>query len=245
VNVTTESMTAMHHPSQEILLRFARRELSVGASVIVSAHIERCSECRDRVAELESRQLLEWGLLERDSLEWDQATSGKPSFDAMIADIVRQPRCPPIARTTRAAKPRDRFFKDARLPRSLRQAAGGLRWQRVADGVHQAKVAIDSEANCKFLHMAAGASAPSHGHFGREYTLVLQGSFHDEQGCYRDGDFLCRDDSDEHRPASDHGCLCFAVLDRPLRFTEGLPKLLNPFNRLFSRNGSKSSDLAI
>ena len=85
--------------------------------------------------------------------------------------------------------------------------------------------------------MSAGASAPVHSHYGRECTLVLQGKFHDELGNYGNDDFLSRDASREHQQASETGCLGCAVLDRALRFTRRLPRLLGPGNRPGFRSG--------
>ena len=51
-------------------------------------------------------------------------------------------------------------------------------------------------------------------------------------GHYVPGDFIRRSSTDKHTPASDEGCLCFAVLDRPLTFTSGFARLLNPIQTL-------------
>lgn len=223
--------SAAHHPSEALLVRFARRELPLGMSVIVSAHVEMCGHCRVRVAEFESRDMREW------EVGQEMAQAADFDFSGMIERIVSRPRQDSERVETPADATRDKFVKDLRLPRALRQAADGLRWTRLTEGIHQAIAPIDHESRCEFIYMAAGASTPVHSHYGREYTLVLQGKFHDEHGSYGNSDFLSRDASHEHQPASETGCLSFAVLDRPLRFTRGLPRLLNPINRLRFRSG--------
>jgi len=229
-----------HHPADDMLESFARRELSTGASVIVSAHVEMCGRCRARVAEFESREIREW------NAEPEPPPAETRDFDGMIERIVSLPRqdaetvATPVADLQAAgfqAGFQESFVKDLRLPRALRQAAAGLRWTRLTEGIRQAIAPIDHETRCEFMYMAAGASTPVHTHYGREYTLVLQGRFHDELGSYGNGDFLFRDASHEHQPASEKGCLSFAVLDRPLRFTRGLPRLINPINLLLFRRG--------
>ncbi|MCY3564639.1 MAG: ChrR family anti-sigma-E factor [Gammaproteobacteria bacterium] len=220
-----------HHPAEDMLESFARRELSTGASVIVSAHLEMCNRCRARVAEFESREMREW------NAEPEPPPAETRDFDGMIERIVSLPRQDAETVATpvddlQAAGFQESFVKDLRLPRALRQAAARLRWTCLTEGIHQAIAPIDRETRCEFIYMAAGASTPVHTHYGREYTLILQGRFHDELGSYGNGDFLFRDASHEHQPASENGCLSFAVLDRPLRFTRGLPRLMNPINRL-------------
>jgi len=220
-----------HHPSDIMLENFARRELPVGTSVIISAHVELCGRCRARVADFECREMREW------HPEAATADVHVPDLEDMIEGIISLPRQQPGRDKELATAAQDRFVNGARLPRALHQAAVNLQWSRLTDGIHQAKVAVDHETRCEFIHMAENAPSPAHTHYGREYTLVLQGSFHDDLGSYGVGDFLLRDASHEHQPVSDNGCLCFAVLDRPLRFTRGLPRLLNPINRLRFRGG--------
>ena len=216
----------VYHPADEMLECFVRRELSAGASVIVSAHVEMCGCCRARCAEFESREMREW------NAEPESPPAAACHFDGMVERIVSLPRQAEETVAMPDAGSRDRFVKDLPLPRALRRAAAGLRWTLLTKGIHQAIVRIDPETRCEFIYMAAGASTPAHTHYGREYTLVLQGRFHDQLGSYGNGDFLSRDASHEHQPESESGCLSFAVLDRPLRFTRGLPRLMNPINRL-------------
>ena len=229
-----------HHPTDDMLESFARRELPAGMSVIVSAHIEMCGLCRARVREFEAREMREWGGAPELARMAAHIDGEEVDFGDMIERITTLPRQgaeAAAAREASAASPQDRFIKDLRLPRALRRAATRLRWTRLAEGIHQAVVPIDGETRCEFIHIAAGAATPAHSHYGREHTLVLQGRFHDELGSYGNGDFLLRNASHEHQPASDEGCLSFAVLDQPLRFTQGLSRLLNPINRLRFRAG--------
>ena len=233
------SQSIAHHPADDTLESFARRELSTGMSVIVAAHVEMCAHCRARVAEYEAREMREWEAASATIQETSQADG--INFGDMIERIVKLPRQldEPAAEVAAmpAAASRDSFDRDLPLPRALRKAAAELRWTRLTEGIHQAIAPIDPETRCEFIYMAAGAATPAHSHYGREHTLVLQGRFHDEFGSYSNGDFLSRDASHEHQPTSEAGCLSFAVLDQPLRFTRGLPRLFNPINRLRFRSG--------
>ena len=98
-------------------------------------------------------------------------------------------------------------------------------------GINQARLDIDTETQCEFIYMSPGSQTPMHKHQGNEITLVLDGSFSDVAGTYEPADFIVRSGKGEHQPVSEKGCLCFAVLDSPLTFTQGVARLLNPINR--------------
>jgi len=72
-----------------------------------------------------------------------------------------------------------------------------------------------------------------HEHKGYEVTLLLAGSFSDEYGSYNRGEFLFYLAGDaKHSPKTENGCLCYAVQDAPLHFTQGMSKVLNPLGKL-------------
>ena len=83
----------------------------------------------------------------------------------------------------------------------------------------------------------AGGRIPKHTHRGTELTLVLEGSFSDEEGVYHQGDFLMRDAEDVHTPtaAQTADCICVGVLDAPIRFTGWNYRVINPFLKLEAR----------
>ena len=76
----------------------------------------------------------------------------------------------------------------------------------------------------------AGGKVPDHDHRGQEITVVLKGSFSDEDGVYQPGDFLVREPGESHRPmaAQNDDCICLSVLEAPIKL-KGLKSLLNPF----------------
>lgn len=216
-----------HHPDMQMLNDFSRGGLATGLSVAVSAHLELCGHCRHQVRELEAVAAREW-----------LSPGAEPGFDAtaqaaMIDNIVNKPQLTRVPATSAALQ--DCHFENhsVALPRVLARAAGSaLVWKKVAGGINQARVGIDRQAQCDLMYMKPGSRAPLHTHRGTEVTLVLDGSFHDELGRYGPGDFLLRDGRHQHTPASDEGCLCFAVLDQPLTFSTGFARLLNPLQGL-------------
>ena len=80
-----------------------------------------------------------------------------------------------------------------------------------------------------------GGSVPEHTHRGTEMTLVVNGHFSDGLSDYKSGDFTVMDGNHVHTPttSSDEGCLVFSVVDKPLHFTSGWARLINPFSHLF------------
>ena len=73
-----------------------------------------------------------------------------------------------------------------------------------------------------------GRVMPSHTHDGSEVTLVLRGGFSDPTGHYRRGDIAIADRDLDHHPRADddEDCICFAVIDAPLRLTGPLAPLV-------------------
>ena len=93
----------------------------------------------------------------------------------------------------------------------------------------RARILLDEgEIHTNLLHIGAGGSIPEHTHKGFELTLLLAGTFADEQGEYVQGDFIMLDKRHQHQPATELGCLCYTVANDALHFTQGINKLLNP-----------------
>lgn len=216
------------HPPQDMLERFAHGTLSAGLSVAVSAHVELCAFCRGHSNELEAAAALAW--LRDPDLE-AAAHSPQDSF-RMIESIVATPQQREMRTNASCVSEIHMHERSIALPRVLAKiAAGGLAWKKLAGGINQAAVMLDGETQCEFIYMKPGSQVPIHRHQGSEITLVLEGSFRDQLGAYQPSDFVLRDRSHQHQPASEEGCLCFAVLDSPLTFTRGLARLLNPVLR--------------
>jgi putative transcriptional regulator len=215
------------HPTTELLKEYAQGSLSTGWSVSLSAHLELCQSCRQKYGELESEAAHSWS--------HDSPDQGTQEFSDLVANIINQPQedsaDSPISQESPIAEIHmlDHSFT---LPQILAKAANeGLVWKKLAGGINQAKLDIDTETQCEFIYMSPGSKTPMHKHQGNEITLVLDGSFSDISGTYEPADFIVRSGKDEHQPVSEEGCLCFAVLDSPLTFTQGVARLFNPINR--------------
>jgi putative transcriptional regulator len=212
------------HPDAELLEEFAQGRLPAGLSVAVSAHVELCEECRDQTSRAEAKA----------SVDWLQSPERKSSedFSHLIAGIVGAPQQKESVADVCPVNEIRMPGHSVTLPRALAGIASeGLVWKKLVGGINQAQVILDDESQCEFIYMKPGSQVPVHKHQGNEITLVLDGSFSDELGHYKVSDFIIRDRDQMHQPASEAGCLCFAVLDGPLAFTRGIARLLNPLNR--------------
>ncbi len=220
------------HPTETMLEEFATGNLSTGKCVAIAAHVELCAECRQRTSEIEAQATLAW-LAETGS----DSTESSSDYASLVDSIVAQPQfsdADEFAEQDAASPVREIHMheRSITLPSVLaRIASDGLVWKKLAGGINQASVMLDDETQCEFLYMKPGSQVPVHKHQGNEITLVLDGSFSDAMGNYGPSDFVVRTPSHTHQPASDEGCLCFAVLDSPLTFTKGLARLFNPVNR--------------
>lgn len=214
-----------YHPTESMLLQHINGELDSSVSLVVAAHVDMCPHCQAQVEKLEQQQA---SALEITApLDLDSA-----NLDAMLAQIMAQPMAAP-APAAKPISPRIEFHDQVfSLPRPLaRLAQKRGEWKRRGTKLWQADVPLGEgmpSANLMFLD--AGSRIPAHTHRGQELTLVIDGVLHDELGTYRDGDLLVRDTSDNHSPYTDdkYSCLCFAVQDAPIQFTQGLARLLNP-----------------
>ena len=108
-----------------------------------------------------------------------------------------------------------------------------LEWRSLSSTLSVAAISVGEADYELALHrIDAGGKAPVHDHKGTELTVVLKGSFSDEDGIYREGDFLMREPGDIHRPSAtqDQACICLSVLSAPIKLT-GIKQVLNPFMR--------------
>ena len=122
------------------------------------------------------------------------------------------------------------------LPEPLRGYVGGdveeLHWRRLGLGAYQFVVPMGGvQETARLLRIPAGQPVPEHTHNGRELTLVFAGAFEDVTGRYGRGDFQEADENIKHRPYAVAGedCICLAVTDAPLRFSNTAARIVQPF----------------
>lgn len=206
-----------HHITEPLLAAYASGALEEPFALVVAAHVSMCDECRARLA---SHEALGGLVMERA----DAAPVSDVLKEAIFARLDDAPaETPAPARQGIYPAPVAEYLKD-----------GAPRWKKLGLGTRQAILHEGAEGSVRLLYIPAGQAVPDHGHNGLELTLVLQGSFEDEDGRFGVGDVEVADDAVEHTPVAGPGeaCICLAATDAPLRFKSFVPRILQPLFRI-------------
>ena len=217
-----------HHPSTALLTEYTVGSLSVAPAVSITTHLKYCQQCRDSVGSL--KQLGGALLCEAEPAQISNDLLSR-TLDRLDADESE------MALAEGASEVQEFELSDELkgIPEYLNQflPRNGLNWRKLSSSVTVAPISVGETRYELALHkICAGGQTPVHDHNGVEYTVVLKGSFSDEDGMYNEGDFLTREPGDIHRPfATQHeDCICLSVLEAPIRL-KGLGRVLNPFMR--------------
>jgi putative transcriptional regulator len=211
-----------YHPTQELLVRHSAAQLPLSLSIAVSAHIEMCPQCGSVVRKITEQQA---------DLFESQDVSNNINFSTILEEIFEH-------KPEFQAEPKKTAINTIsvagtkyQLPRALTRFTD-LKWSSFG-AISRARVVKDADnIRGSLLHIEKNSAIPSHTHKGYELTLLLEGTFEDENGVYNKGDFIWLDNSVEHTPFTQEGCLCYAVQDAPLHFVAGISKVLNPLGQL-------------
>jgi putative transcriptional regulator len=218
-------MTIKHHLSDQLLAAYAAGTLPEAFGLAIAAHISLCDECR---AALAAHEAVGGAVLDS---QIDTAQMGEDAFAALMARLDGPGLAPAPVAARRAKHP----ILPAPLVDYVGPDMSKIKWRSIGMGVRQAILPLkDKAASARLLYIPAGQAVPDHGHRGLELTLVLQGSFRDENAKFARGDIEIADQADQHTPVADAGedCICLAVTDAPLRFIGMIPRLLQPVFRI-------------
>ena len=104
-------------------------------------------------------------------------------------------------------------------------------WKTVYKGFKEFKVPVNDNDSVKLIKMDPGTSVPLHSHNGKEYILVLDGSFCDEYGEYNKGDMQINDQQIKHNPTAcnSNGCVCLSITENEVVFFGKFGSALNLF----------------
>ncbi len=106
-----------------------------------------------------------------------------------------------------------------------------INWNQIYKGFSEFKLNIVDKEELKLIKMDPGTSVPLHSHGGKEYILVLYGSFCDEYGEYSKGDMQINDQRIKHTPVAskEDGCICLTITENDVIFFGRYGSFLNLF----------------
>lgn len=214
----------IQHPQDELLASYSAGSLPMSQALCISAHLDHCPDCM--------RQLRRLNRVGSELMQ--QLQPAAPTNEALKQRLFD--RLDTL--TDESAEQPVRTNIDSSVPRCLHQFVTdgyqNLPWRTVSSHIKAVQLCRDSNgARVELLRIKPGGAASNHTHLGDEYTVVLEGSFSDEDGLYSKGDFVVRGKNEQHRPVAtqDKECICLAVSEGPMQFTGPLSRLLNPFIR--------------
>jgi putative transcriptional regulator len=167
-----------HHPTDDLLVEYAAGSTSASLALCLSVHLKYCPRCQATVNRL---TLLGSVLFE------SQPGAAVPDemFDRIMARIDS-------VDALAASRVRDTPVKQARRLLHSWLPSGGwqtVMWKQQWFKVYEflLELSADGRQRLALQKINAGGRAPTHGHHGREITVVLEGGFSDEEGIYEEG----------------------------------------------------------
>ena len=106
-----------------------------------------------------------------------------------------------------------------------------INWKTLYKGFKEFNIPVNDNDSVKLIKMDPGTSVPIHSHNGKEYILVLDGSFCDEYGEYNKGDMQINDQKIKHNPTAckSNGCVCLSITENDVVFFGKFGSALNLF----------------
>lgn len=207
-------------PSLESLVaQYAAGDLGYGMSVLMASYITLSPAARDQYRALEQLN----GVL------LNEAEQSDVKEDALDAIMARLDEPEPEEQNVSVQENQD-------LPAALRElldvSVEDADWRFAYPGVKQVKLPYgDNGETVKLLKIKPGKAAPRHTHKGIEATLVLRGAFRDGNRLYERGQLALADQHIQHRPRAEgiEDCICLAVTDGALRFTDSIGRIARDF----------------
>jgi putative transcriptional regulator len=233
---------ANYHPADELLMQFAAGQLTNALGIQTACHLESCKQCQLKVRLYEQ---LGGDLIDISApakLEPDAKSRLLKNLQNRKDTVNRIDKSLKVTSGTDTTNSLDGLYNDQfananqRLPKPLHRFVpdyyDNLPWTGFSKSIQSYELPFsDEKYTARFYKIAAGKELPQHTHNGNEFTLVMAGSFSDLSGDYHPGDFILADTSTHHQPRAHEkeDCICFAVMDAPLKMTGFFGRMLNPF----------------
>jgi len=207
------------HPSEELILDFARGALAEGPALVLRAHLAACPECR---AKVDLADAVGGALMEA-------LAPAELAPDALAQVLARLDLEPPPTPPKAPPRPPDDWI---RVPPEVLRAAERDKRQ-AAPGVWVTHVTGEPRRGgprTYLLGVGPGIPIPLHTHRGSEFVCVVKGAYEDRGQVFRAGDFVENDETLEHelRVTEDGECVCLIAADDFLVPRSPAARLLKP-----------------
>lgn len=224
-----------HHPKFELIQAFVNGDLPASLSAGIAIHADMCPKCKQQIMQL-TDEIAETSFENTidNNVEFTAFDSAEISSNSDITPMNFDEMLNEITQSDELFKAEPSVMKNISFKNKSYTLPSALNNMAIGNTLHLGKLSRariqlnESEVHTSLLQIQPGGGVPQHTHKGFELTLLLDGSFSDEEGEYVEGDFIMRDSSHKHQPVSEQGCLCYTVANDALHFTQGINKLLNP-----------------
>jgi len=222
-----------YHPDTRFLTDYAAGSLPESQALCVAAHLHHCADCRAHIRELTqvgTELFMEQPAAEVSSGCFDQVM-------ARVAGAIHEPaKTPATAANDSSSSDAVKKTETVSLPRAISKMTSGnlenLKWRTLGKTFRYSTINTgDAFRESSLLEIKAGGEIPRHHHGGDEITVILKGSFSDQEDKYNVGDFIVRSQGETHTPVAsqDEDCLCITTLDAPIKMNNVFYRMLMPF----------------
>ena len=193
----------------QLIFDYASGELGLSKSVFTSTYLYLNSKASRLNKTFET-------MLGNELAEVEEVATHKLKYSDCITGSKNQPR---------------RLSEDLSPISKLVGPFEDLKWKQIFKGFKEYVPTLNDKDELKLIKMDPGASVPLHSHGGKEFILVLQGSFCDEYGEYNKGDIQINDQKIRHTPIAckNKGCICLTITEKDVIFFGKFASFLNLF----------------
>ena len=192
----------------ELIFEYAAGTTSIAKSLMASSYLH-----------LNSKESLLYNEFENYCGEELKNTQGIKPTTLKAEDCFVEKKDNKKSKDTRKTNPLDKFVN----------IYSERKWKKIFKGFYEHSLNLPNNENAKIIKMDPGSRVPLHSHNGKEYILVLDGSFDDEYGSYSKGDLQINDSKIKHTPIASktEGCICLTITEEELVFYGPFGPILN------------------
>ena len=207
------------HPDDSLILHLARGTLESARALSVHWHLKSCRHCIERLMQADEK----WGVLLENTDPVELNPSAREDIKSRIADLESVATTQELEHLLLNV----RHELDSSIYRVLELLERGhhknIRWSFLWKGSRY-RTLRSAENTVVIMQIKPGAAIPKHSYSRNEYKLVLSGSYSDEYGEYKTGDFITYQQGEQHTPANntDQECVLVAGELKYLHFSNPL-----------------------